>query len=92
MAESPEAAPRKGRKDRRKRKDRTSTAAEAVPTAVGELPPGIEADPNEPRYCYCNQVSYGEMVGCDVSFPVRIRMPADSRTTTVPWNGSTCRV
>ena len=20
---------------------------------------------NEPRYCYCNQVSYGEMVGCD---------------------------
>ena len=23
------------------------------------------ADPNEPRYCLCNQVSYGEMVGCD---------------------------
>ncbi|KAF6030706.1 ING3 [Bugula neritina] len=22
-------------------------------------------DPNEPRYCVCNQVSYGEMVGCD---------------------------
>ncbi|PIA15787.1 hypothetical protein COEREDRAFT_102660 [Coemansia reversa NRRL 1564] len=22
-------------------------------------------DPNEPRYCYCNQVSYGEMVACD---------------------------
>ena len=22
-------------------------------------------DPNEPRYCLCNQVSYGEMVGCD---------------------------
>ncbi|XP_035415240.1 inhibitor of growth protein 3 isoform X4 [Cygnus atratus] len=22
-------------------------------------------DPNEPRYCICNQVSYGEMVGCD---------------------------
>jgi len=21
--------------------------------------------PNEPRYCYCNQVSYGEMIGCD---------------------------
>lgn len=30
------------------------------------------ADPNEPRYCLCNQVSYGEMVGCDnndVSIP-----------------------
>ena len=22
-------------------------------------------DPNEPRYCVCNQVSYGDMVGCD---------------------------
>ncbi|ELT96557.1 hypothetical protein CAPTEDRAFT_180978 [Capitella teleta] len=22
-------------------------------------------DPNEPRYCTCNDVSYGEMVGCD---------------------------
>lgn len=22
-------------------------------------------DPNEPKYCYCNQVSYGEMVACD---------------------------
>jgi len=22
-------------------------------------------DPNEPRYCICNQVSYGAMVGCD---------------------------
>lgn len=24
-----------------------------------------EPDVNEPRYCICNQVSYGEMVGCD---------------------------
>lgn len=22
-------------------------------------------DPDEPRYCYCNRVSFGEMVGCD---------------------------
>ncbi|XP_050417363.2 inhibitor of growth protein 1 [Patella vulgata] len=22
-------------------------------------------DPDEPRYCLCNQVSYGEMIGCD---------------------------
>jgi len=22
-------------------------------------------DPNEPTYCICNQVSYGEMIGCD---------------------------
>ncbi|KAI1004317.1 hypothetical protein K3495_g3893 [Podosphaera aphanis] len=24
-----------------------------------------DIDVNEPRYCYCNNVSYGEMVGCD---------------------------
>jgi hypothetical protein len=24
-----------------------------------------EIDPNEPRYCYCGDVSYGEMVACD---------------------------
>ena len=34
---------------------------------AGEQPTGTEwnCDPNEPRYCLCNQVSYGEMVGCD---------------------------
>ena len=24
-----------------------------------------QPDPNEPRYCLCNDVSYGDMVGCD---------------------------
>ena len=24
-----------------------------------------DEDGDEPRYCYCNEVSYGEMVGCD---------------------------
>jgi hypothetical protein len=24
-----------------------------------------QPDPNEPRYCICNDVSYGDMVGCD---------------------------
>ncbi|XP_002741322.1 inhibitor of growth protein 1-like [Saccoglossus kowalevskii] len=28
-------------------------------------PPEIVIDPNEPTYCLCNQVSYGEMIGCD---------------------------
>jgi hypothetical protein len=22
-------------------------------------------DPNEPTYCYCNQVSFGDMIACD---------------------------
>lgn len=25
----------------------------------------LPVDPNEPTYCICNRVSYGEMVGCD---------------------------
>lgn len=27
--------------------------------------PDVPIDPNEPTYCLCNQVSYGEMIGCD---------------------------
>lgn len=29
--------------------------------AISEMP----VDPNEPVYCFCRQVSYGEMVACD---------------------------
>ena len=25
----------------------------------------LPIDPNEPKYCYCKQVSFGEMVACD---------------------------
>ena len=25
----------------------------------------LAVDPNEPTYCLCNQVSYGDMIGCD---------------------------
>eukprot|EP01135_Chromosphaera_perkinsii_P006866 Nk52_evm21s621 gene=Nk52_evmTU21s621 len=32
--------------------------------AGAQLAPTIP-DPNEPRYCICNGISYGEMVGCD---------------------------
>ena len=32
---------------------------------VVSLAPAEVPDPHEPRYCICNQVSYGEMVGCD---------------------------
>jgi len=33
----------------------------AHPSDVLDMP----VDPNEPTYCLCNQVSYGEMIGCD---------------------------
>lgn len=40
----------------------STTAAAATSTSMElELP----VDPNEPTYCFCNQVSYGEMVACD---------------------------
>mmetsp|Transcript_25272 Transcript_25272/g.28103 ORF Transcript_25272/g.28103 Transcript_25272/m.28103 type:complete len:218 (+) Transcript_25272:110-763(+) len=29
------------------------------------LPQEMPIDPNEPTYCYCGQVSFGRMVGCD---------------------------
>lgn len=40
---------------------------EDMADADGELEPEEEEeeDPNEQRYCYCNGVSYGEMVACD---------------------------
>ena len=31
------------------------------PSDVLDMP----VDPNEPTYCICHQVSYGEMIGCD---------------------------
>lgn len=40
------------------------------PSDVLDMP----VDPNEPTYCLCHQVSYGEMIGCDntdVSFVLR---------------------
>lgn len=46
-----------------------AAAATEVAAAAAENPTGMEldlpVDPNEPTYCLCNQVSYGEMVACD---------------------------
>ena len=63
-------APKKGAgnasKDKDKEKDKenaSATPTAIVPPAAGEV--WEEIDPNEPRYCLCGGVSYGEMVGCD---------------------------
>lgn len=59
---------------KQKKKSKNSTQVTAVASAqVAEQEAAVAAaavpdwvyDPNEPRYCLCNQVSYGEMVGCD---------------------------
>lgn len=44
------------RKTRKRRGDRKNS-----PSIMDMDPP----DPDEPRYCSCNEISYGEMIGCD---------------------------
>ncbi|XP_018605404.1 inhibitor of growth protein 1 [Scleropages formosus] len=43
-----------------KKKKRSKAKAERETSA-----PDVPIDPNEPTYCLCEQVSYGEMIGCD---------------------------
>jgi len=62
---------KKGREEDKKKKKPKNQKSElsgsqassnlAVPTEVLDMP----VDPNEPTYCVCQQVSYGEMIGCD---------------------------
>lgn len=62
-----EAVPKTGRK--KKKKLETDSAIVSVipclsiahPSDVLDMP----VDPNEPTYCLCHQVSYGEMIACD---------------------------
>ncbi|XP_065061212.1 inhibitor of growth protein 4-like [Rhopilema esculentum] len=71
----------KGRKRRSekiesgKKKKRSKIEPEEVPLPVSATPLitmatdmnvlDMPVDPNEPTYCLCHQVSYGEMIGCD---------------------------
>ncbi|XP_061348419.1 PHD finger protein ING1 [Gastrolobium bilobum] len=64
-----------GRGGRKKTRQTTLVTATAAAAAAAEAqttsanPAGMDldlpVDPNEPTYCFCNQVSYGEMVACD---------------------------
>jgi len=41
-------------------------ATSAIIPGDGDIPVvDMPVDPNEPTYCLCQQVSYGEMIGCD---------------------------
>lgn len=71
----------KKKSEKARRKKQKTSSAEVVtsptsPSLLTSLPlltaPGptdmaldMPVDPNEPTYCLCQQVSYGEMVGCD---------------------------
>lgn len=38
---------------------------ESIVPSLQQSTTQMVVDPNEPRYCYCQQVSHGEMIGCD---------------------------
>lgn len=66
---SEDEAPKSGRK---KMKGQTATTVETILPALNSIthPSDVldmPVDPNEPTYCLCHQVSYGEMIGCDNS-------------------------
>ncbi|AFR96550.2 PHD-finger protein [Cryptococcus neoformans C23] len=54
---------KKGKKRKGKPKQRESQGGNEEGKAEENW--NIPPDPNEPRYCYCNRVSFGEMIGCD---------------------------
>ncbi|KAF1813688.1 hypothetical protein P152DRAFT_457061 [Eremomyces bilateralis CBS 781.70] len=51
--------------DEREPEKETPVAEAAVVDSHEEVEEEEDEDGDEPRYCYCNQVSYGEMVACD---------------------------
>ncbi|KAK1174846.1 inhibitor of growth protein 2-like [Acipenser oxyrinchus oxyrinchus] len=55
-----EQPPKEKKSKSAKKKKRTKAKQEREVSPVE-----FAIDPNEPTYCLCNQVSYGEMIGCD---------------------------
>jgi len=65
---------KKTKKEREKRrekrqKDEEETVGVGIEQPMPTVPTVVRADmpvdPHEPKYCFCNQVSYGEMIACD---------------------------
>ncbi|XP_057708147.1 inhibitor of growth protein 1 [Corythoichthys intestinalis] len=50
----------------REKRAKTSSKKKKRSKGKSEVsPPDLPIDPDEPTYCLCEQVSYGEMIGCD---------------------------
>lgn len=72
-ASSEEETVAKATTKRKKKSEYTGgSASSSIRQTKGEESPGLgtevldmPVDPNEPTYCLCHQVSYGEMIGCD---------------------------
>ncbi|KAG7458639.1 hypothetical protein MATL_G00222680 [Megalops atlanticus] len=58
--EPPPPPPREKKSKSAKKKKRSKAKPEREAS-----PAEFTIDPNEPTYCLCDQVSYGEMIGCD---------------------------
>ena len=58
-----------GKKKKRKSRGSSSVAAQSSSQAVLEQTPPrddeLAIDPDEPTYCLCDQISFGEMILCD---------------------------
>ncbi|XP_065176531.1 inhibitor of growth protein 4-like [Sycon ciliatum] len=64
QAETPSRKSIEPQRKRAKNSQSSDTGASTgVPSAAEVL--DMPVDPNEPTYCVCHQVSYGEMIGCD---------------------------
>ncbi|XP_017859441.1 PREDICTED: inhibitor of growth protein 1 isoform X2 [Drosophila arizonae] len=50
---------------KKKRKVRGAGATNTAANTREETPPPEPIDPDEPTYCVCNQISFGEMILCD---------------------------
>ncbi|XP_064636755.1 inhibitor of growth protein 1-like [Lineus longissimus] len=62
VAKEEEKKTSKDEKDKPKKKKKRKTKKEKE---GGQSPTEVPIDPDEPTYCLCEQVSYGEMIGCD---------------------------
>ncbi|KAJ6171142.1 hypothetical protein N7470_000209 [Penicillium chermesinum] len=62
----PEPAPPRNTEGPAKRTNKKTVPAPAIPSDEESIHEGDDEDEEgEPRYCYCNEISFGEMVACD---------------------------
>lgn len=69
QSDEEDITPKSGGRKKKPKKAETDSAIASVlpglsiahPSDVLDMP----VDPNEPTYCLCHQVSYGEMIACD---------------------------
>eukprot|EP00117_Sycon_ciliatum_P027944 scpid94465/ scgid22583/ Inhibitor of growth protein 2; Inhibitor of growth 1-like protein; p32; p33ING2 len=64
MSKRTESGERGGGSSSQKNSSSSGSGVAVKPLAT-VIPSDTVIDPNEPTYCVCHQVSYGEMIGCD---------------------------